>query len=55
MINLDVSSEFSTIDYSVFGLMLILSALIGIYHIWIGRKTQTIENHLTGERKLKVD
>ncbi len=45
---------FSLIDYSVFVLILILSALIGFYYAWVDRHKKTTDRVLLGNRKLKT-
>ena len=49
------TSKFSNIDYAVFLLMLLLSALIGFYYAWKDKHNKTIDNLLLGGRKLKVN
>ena len=48
------SLNFSIYDYLVFGLMLILSAFIGIYYAYTDRNKQTTSEFLLGGRNLKV-
>ena len=48
------SSKFSYIDYGVFFLMLVITAVIGFYYAWKERHTKTVEQILLGGRKLKV-
>lgn len=46
---------FSTEDYSVFVVMLSISAGIGIYFgFFEGKKNQTTEDYLLGGRKMKI-
>lgn len=46
---------FSTEDYSVFVVMLSISAGIGIYFgFFQGKKNQTTEDYLLGGRKMKI-
>jgi Na+/proline symporter len=54
MLNGESSLGFTKIDYSVFFLMLIVSAVIGFYYAWTERKRKTTEHILLGNRKLKV-
>jgi Na+/proline symporter len=49
-----MASTFSAVDYSVFVLMLVLSALIGFYYAWQERNKRTLDRILLGGRKLKV-
>lgn len=47
-------ANFSLIDYSVFGFVLFMSALIGIFYAFVDRKKKTLDEFLLGGRKLKV-
>lgn len=46
--------NFSAIDYTVFGLMLAISALIGFYYAFNDRKKKNTEEFLLGGRKLQI-
>ena len=46
--------RFNFIDYSVFFLMLIVSAFIGFYYAWKDRHKKTVDRVLLGGRKLKI-
>lgn len=46
--------SFSLADYIVFGMMLLLSALIGFYYAYKDRSKNTTDEFLLGGRKLKV-
>lgn len=48
------SVGFNWADYCVFLLMLLISALIGIYYAYKDRKTNTTEKFLLGDRKLNI-
>lgn len=48
------SSRFSVIDYLLFFLMLLISALIGFYYAWKERHKKTVDRVLLGGRKLKI-
>lgn len=45
---------FSFVDYGVFSLVLVVSALIGFYYAWTERHNKSVDRVLLGERKLKV-
>lgn len=45
---------FSAIDYGVFGIMLFVSASIGVYFGYFDKKEQTTEEYLLGGRKMKT-
>lgn len=45
---------FSAIDYGVFGVMLCVSASIGVYFGYFDKKEQTTEEYLLGGRKMKT-
>ncbi|XP_054156937.1 sodium-coupled monocarboxylate transporter 1-like [Oppia nitens] len=47
-----LSTNFSIIDYLVFGFLLTASSLIGVYFWWITRNNATNSEFLTGDRKL---
>ena len=47
--------NFTVYDYCVFGLMLIFSALIGIYYAFKDRNTQNTSEFLLGGRNLQVN
>lgn len=47
-------ANFSLIDYTVFGIVLCISALIGIYFALVDRKKKSLDDFLLGGRKLKV-
>ncbi|CAG2177855.1 unnamed protein product, partial [Oppiella nova] len=49
-----LSTNFSVIDYLVFGFLLVASTLIGVYFWWTTRKNATNSEFLTGDRKLGV-
>lgn len=47
--------QFSTEDYSVFAVMLTVSAAIGVYFgFFQGKKQQTMEDYLLGGRQMKT-
>ena len=46
---------FDAVDYSVFGLMLLLSSLIGIYFAFFAKQKQnTTSEYLMGSKKMGV-
>ncbi|XP_078077200.1 sodium-coupled monocarboxylate transporter 1-like [Mustelus asterias] len=47
-----VSGGFSTWDYVVFAAILLISALVGIYHAVVGRGKETSEDFLLGSRQM---
>ncbi|RWR98782.1 sodium-dependent multivitamin transporter-like protein, partial [Dinothrombium tinctorium] len=49
-----VSATLNFWDYFVFGLMLLISALIGIYHHFSGNKQRTTKTYLLGDHKMSV-
>ncbi|CAG2117850.1 unnamed protein product, partial [Medioppia subpectinata] len=49
-----LSTNFSIIDYFVFGFLLIASSLIGVYFWWKSRNNASNSEFLTGNRKLGV-
>ncbi|RWS05976.1 putative sodium-dependent multivitamin transporter-like protein, partial [Dinothrombium tinctorium] len=49
-----VTTTLSFWDYFVFGLMLLISALIGIYHHFSGNKQRTTKTYLLGDHKMSV-
>ena len=49
-----MSLTFSLVDYAVFTLMLIISALIGFYFAWKERNKKNADEMLLGGRKLKI-
>ena len=51
--NKDTELLFTTIDYTIFGIMLALSALIGVYFGFISKKKQNNTNeYLLGGKKM---
>lgn len=50
----DVDKRFSTVDYVVFGLMILVSLLIGVYFAFKDKKRNTTSNYFLGDRKLKA-
>lgn len=46
------ASVFNWIDYSVLGVMLILSAMVGVYFGCYGSKVKSMAEYLTGNRKM---
>lgn len=50
----EIINTFSWIDYCVFGLFLLSSALIGAYFGWKGRKSTNNKEFLTGNRNLPM-
>jgi len=53
MSSLRVSGSFSTWDYVVFAAVLLISALVGIYHAVVGRGKETSEDFLLGSRQMR--
>jgi sodium-coupled monocarboxylate transporter 8/12 len=49
-----VNNNFSLVDYFVFALFLLSSALIGIFFAWRDRKKSSKEEFLTGGRSLDL-
>ncbi|XP_041071612.1 sodium-coupled monocarboxylate transporter 1-like [Carcharodon carcharias] len=49
-----VSDSFSTWDYMVFVAILLISALVGIYHAVVGRGQETSEDFLLGRRQMST-
>ncbi|XP_054160647.1 sodium-coupled monocarboxylate transporter 1-like [Oppia nitens] len=49
-----ISAEFSIVDYLVFGLLLAISSVIGVYFWFSGRKRVSNDEFLTGNRQLGV-
>ncbi|XP_054166109.1 putative sodium-dependent multivitamin transporter [Oppia nitens] len=47
-------NHLSVIDYTVFGLMLVISALIGIYYKLSGGRQQTTEEYLLANKQMSV-
>ncbi|KAK2170806.1 hypothetical protein NP493_1139g00070 [Ridgeia piscesae] len=52
MADSEEQAYFSVGDYIVFGLMLSVSAGIGIYYAWIGRKRNTTKEFLMADRSM---
>lgn len=49
-----MNERFSSLDYAVFGLMLLVSAGIGFYFAWKERNKTNVNEILLGGRKLNV-
>ncbi|KAJ0012511.1 hypothetical protein NQD34_016845, partial [Periophthalmus magnuspinnatus] len=47
-----VSGSFALVDYVVFGLMLLVSAAVGVYYAWTDRERQSPRDFLMGGRRL---
>lgn len=48
-----ISSHFGAVDYAVFGLLLSLSAAIGIYFGFFDGSEKTTEEYLLGGRRMR--
>ena len=54
MVSKNGEKTFHPVDYVVFGLMLLISAVIGIYHGCTGGKQRTTSEYLLGNRSMKT-
>ena len=52
--NASLVNTFGVLDYAVFALFLLSSALIGLYFGWKGRKSTDNKDFLTGNRNLAM-
>ncbi|XP_077555197.1 putative sodium-dependent multivitamin transporter isoform X2 [Haemaphysalis longicornis] len=48
------ATTFGAADYAVFGVMLLLSSLIGIYYRFTGGRQRTVREYLVADRKMSV-
>lgn len=48
------SMEFRWYDYTLFGLTLASSAILGIYFVYCGKRKQTTEEYLLGSKQMKL-
>lgn len=46
--------RFTEIDYTIFGIVLAISAVIGIYFGYINKAKKTVDEYLTGSGKMKA-
>src|SRR5438309_81365 len=49
-----VNNRFSVVDYAVFAGMLGVSAVIGVYYAFVGRKESSTQDFLMGNRSMGV-
>ncbi|KAM9328378.1 sodium-coupled monocarboxylate transporter 1 [Pholidichthys leucotaenia] len=46
--------SFTAADYAVFAVMLVVSAAVGVYYAWVDRSLKSLEDFLTGSRRMGV-